>query len=67
MGTKTVLSSGRRSCPAAAGAKEDMLLRAEMGNQVPFMSPWRDYMGILRTQVKPMLREHLLPVGLEPR
>lgn len=42
VGTKAVLSSGRRSCPAAAGAMEDMLLRAEMGNQVPIMSPWRD-------------------------
>lgn len=42
VGTKAVLSSGRRSCPAAAGDMEEMLLRAEMGNQVPFMSPWRD-------------------------
>lgn len=45
---------------------EEMLLRAEMGNEMPFMSPWRDYGGILRTQTIPMLREHLFPVGLEP-
>lgn len=61
--TKAVLSCGRRSCPAAAGdGKSD----AEMGNQMPFMSPWRDYGGILRTQRISMLREHIFPVDLEP-